>query len=290
MYALNYLHTEMHAEFHEQSIKAFMASAETWECPNGCATCAAHWVTIDIKHTPSYPHVECPHCTGRFCAGCREEWHEGKTCQQYRVEYPELLTDDEVAVIEEMATLGARRCPQCQYIIVKDGGCEHMVCEQCYEDFDWGQAEKVRSLQAAPSSKTEEVEPSNENEPEVAADEPADELPPDNAPLTWAQHLRPAVPEIDNREGMPLEPELEPELELVYENLERRRAAEVHDDCEHAEDDEFIYGYEPPEDDEFVYDDGDDDDDDYPDDRELEPVKRDCEMDLIAAKSVGAAA
>lgn len=143
--ALGYLPPELHAQFFEQSIRLFMSKEQIWICPNGCDTPG---VTVQPNATPGYPHVECPSCSGRICTGCKVAWHKGQTCQQYQLEHPTVLTDDERAVIENLAKLGARRCPVCQFIIIKEGGCSHINCEQCRHDFDWRTAEKVRPLQS----------------------------------------------------------------------------------------------------------------------------------------------
>jgi hypothetical protein len=62
------------------------------------------------------------------------------------MQHPELCDEEEVTLHEAMAKLGARRCPSCQYIIVKDGGCPHIFCEQCHHEFDWRRAERLQSL------------------------------------------------------------------------------------------------------------------------------------------------
>lgn len=40
-------------------------------------------------------------------------------------------------MLVDMAQAEARRCPCCQVVIVKVGGCEHMECEACGDEFDW---------------------------------------------------------------------------------------------------------------------------------------------------------
>jgi hypothetical protein len=133
-----------------------MKTTETWTCPNGCTS--PQW-TLDARHTPGYPQVECPDCTGRFCACCKVGWHEDLTCQEYRSIHPELRDEEEVAHLVAMAKLGARRCPSCCWIIVKDGGCTHMICERCYHEFDWRSAEKIRPPKDS-VAKSEEADPS----------------------------------------------------------------------------------------------------------------------------------
>lgn len=57
--------------------------------------------------------------------------------------HPEVRDENEVKQLQEMARLGARRCLRCQFIIVKEGGCNHVHCEQCRFDFMWSEAEQV---------------------------------------------------------------------------------------------------------------------------------------------------
>jgi hypothetical protein len=73
---------------------------------------------------------------------------------QYIAEHPQTLPEEEIAVLMEMAAMGARRCSKCHYIGIKEEGCAHMFCEQCYHHYDWRQAEKV----LAPRSKAIELE------------------------------------------------------------------------------------------------------------------------------------
>jgi hypothetical protein len=162
-YAPHFLLSDQQQAFTQQSIDAFMMTTETWMCPNGCTS--PQW-TLDPKHTPRFPHVECPGCTGRFCACCKVGWHEGMTCQEYMTAHPELRDEEEVAHLEAMAQLGARRCPCCCWIIVKDGGCAHMLCERCLHDFDWRRAEKVRPPVESVASR-KEADPSQPNVAEL---------------------------------------------------------------------------------------------------------------------------
>ncbi|KAF1838348.1 hypothetical protein BDW02DRAFT_594806 [Decorospora gaudefroyi] len=44
-----------------------------------------------------------------------------------------------------MAALGAKRCPKCQYVTIKDGGCSHMIYKRCSHAYDCRAAEKVQA-------------------------------------------------------------------------------------------------------------------------------------------------
>jgi hypothetical protein len=99
-HALFFLPQVLHESFYQQSLQIFLDRTEIWKCPTGCAS---HGMTMEPKRTPGFPHVECPSCTGRFCACCKVTWHEGLTCQQYNSAHPELLDEEEVVTLESMA-------------------------------------------------------------------------------------------------------------------------------------------------------------------------------------------
>ncbi|KAJ4334824.1 hypothetical protein N0V95_009067 [Ascochyta clinopodiicola] len=125
-----------------QLFEAFILVTNTrvWACPSSCGYSDG---ILEPNVTSGFPHVECPGCHGRFCANCKVNWHTDQTCQQYRAGHPEVRDKDEEKQLREMARLGARRCPRCQFVIIKDGGCDHVFCEQCHFDFTWPKAEIV---------------------------------------------------------------------------------------------------------------------------------------------------
>ncbi|KAF3041458.1 hypothetical protein E8E11_004650 [Didymella keratinophila] len=141
-YAQQFLPKDLHDVFYQQLFDHFIhnTTATLWVCPSDCGYGDGILQTSD---TPGFPHVECPGCHDRFCVNCKVLWHDGQTCQQYRAQHLELRDQDEVRQLHEMARLGARRCPRCQFIIVKEGGCNHVHCEQCRFDFNFPEAERV---------------------------------------------------------------------------------------------------------------------------------------------------
>jgi hypothetical protein len=141
-YAYGFLPKKLHGEYAHRTFEEWWARADKWECPAGCTTIG---VTLESNPTPGYPNVECPECQGRFCGRCRVKWYDGQTCSQYIAEHPQTLPEEEIALLTEMAAMGARRCPKCHYVGIKEEGCAHMFCEQCYHHYDWRQAEKVQA-------------------------------------------------------------------------------------------------------------------------------------------------
>jgi hypothetical protein len=141
-YAHHFLPKNLLDQFHQQLFDHFIhtTTATLWTCPSKCGYGDG---ILQPNNTPGFPHIECPGCQGRFCANCRVPWHDRQTCQQYRALHPEIRDKDEVRQLHEMARLGARHCPRCQFIIVKDGGCDHVHCAQCHFDFFFPKAERV---------------------------------------------------------------------------------------------------------------------------------------------------
>jgi hypothetical protein len=63
------------------------------------------------------------------------------------------ITDEDMAVLKAMAAQDVRRCPNCHYIVIKDGGCPLMMCDQCDHEYSWQEAEKIK----APRSTADEI-------------------------------------------------------------------------------------------------------------------------------------
>ncbi|KAF2642062.1 hypothetical protein P280DRAFT_449492 [Massarina eburnea CBS 473.64] len=90
-----------------------------------------------------FPQVQClsPTCKLRFCVNCNVPWHTEITCAdvQARNIHASMLDLDR-KVLAKLQKAGARRCPNCNIIIEKDGGCSSMFCVGCREAFDWDSA------------------------------------------------------------------------------------------------------------------------------------------------------
>ncbi|KAF2652280.1 hypothetical protein K491DRAFT_760512 [Lophiostoma macrostomum CBS 122681] len=157
--ALFYLPKEMHGEYHKQLFEVFWYQAEKWECPDGKCNCTGMFMAP--RDTPGYPRVECYDCKKQFCGLCRVPWarHQGMTCQEYRTEHPEVestaVEDDET--LRSMAELGAKRCPRCQWIILKEDGCNGIYCTKCHAWFDYATAEQVLPPGEEGKAKKEEL-------------------------------------------------------------------------------------------------------------------------------------
>jgi hypothetical protein len=104
-----YLPKKLHGKYARRTFEQWWSRADMWECPAGYTTIE---MTLVPMRTPGYPHVECPECQERFCGRCRVQWHEGQTCSQYVAAHLQILCEEEIAILTEMAALGAKRCPK----------------------------------------------------------------------------------------------------------------------------------------------------------------------------------
>ena len=109
---------------------------------------------IKVKEVESKP-VGC-NCGHVFCFKCGENWHEPVTCAKLEQwladdeddEGPESDNEDEDSktktkelreAIENKSWIAsnARKCPNCQVLIEKNGGCNHITCKKCNHHFCW---------------------------------------------------------------------------------------------------------------------------------------------------------
>lgn len=76
---------------------------------------------------PGYPQVTCNECSARTCAQCEVPWHKDLTCAEHAAKHVDAqMTDPEKVTLQFMQTKDGRRCPNCQLVIEKDGGCDSM--------------------------------------------------------------------------------------------------------------------------------------------------------------------
>lgn len=86
--------------FHE------IAQAEgIWTCPGGCG----HTGFVDGE----FPWINCPGCSKSYCTSCNGIFHDGKTCDEVRIE-KERLRDPRQKAYEAMSQACKRYCPHCK--------------------------------------------------------------------------------------------------------------------------------------------------------------------------------
>jgi hypothetical protein len=80
--------------------------------------------------------VSCPSCLVEKCSRCGAE-HVGITCEEHQ------SRKEERQFIELARTKGYRRCPHCEVLVEKNGGCDNMFC-RCQKFVSWLQFRTVR--------------------------------------------------------------------------------------------------------------------------------------------------
>ncbi|CAI2369929.1 unnamed protein product [Moneuplotes crassus] len=77
--------------------------------------------------------ILCTDCNSNYCAICRVPFHHGKSCDEYCEEtgkikkHPDLLTLNHFQYLIQ-SKLGFQRCTNCDLIILKEEGCNHIRC------------------------------------------------------------------------------------------------------------------------------------------------------------------
>ena len=74
----------------------------------------------------------CPWCSKNYCLNCKDEWHRGMTCKQYKDSRDVNLLDNQFYQFVKGAKF--KMCPRCKFWVEKNQGCNHMKC-RCGADF-----------------------------------------------------------------------------------------------------------------------------------------------------------
>ena len=95
-------------------------------CAYGCGSGQLHAI--------SDPIVTCIKCSRSTCFNHRGIWHTDLTCDEYDlIEEQSTETDANNKWLE----LFAKKCPNCNWYIQKNEGCDHMTCRYCHHEFCW---------------------------------------------------------------------------------------------------------------------------------------------------------
>ena len=121
-------------EYNLASFDVWKTDAELLTCPSpGCTSTGL----LDPS-APGYPQVQCTSCAFRSCATCLTPWHTDQTCAEVKAAAMHLqMSSDEKQVLALMQSKDGKRCPNCQLVIEKDGGCPSMFCSGCKKHFNW---------------------------------------------------------------------------------------------------------------------------------------------------------
>jgi ariadne-1 len=97
-------------------------------CPTpGCQSA----ITFDqSSSTSDSAIVQCNYCGNQFCFKCHNEAHAPATCEQMKLWAKE-------SEVFNWRTINCRECPKCNVSVEKNGGCNHMTCQQCKYEWCW---------------------------------------------------------------------------------------------------------------------------------------------------------
>lgn len=73
-------------------------------------------------------------CGTKFCFSCGREYHEPADCKMVN---DWLLKSERDGSNDLWIASYTKECPKCNYKIVKDGGCQYIVCSNCKHRFCW---------------------------------------------------------------------------------------------------------------------------------------------------------
>ena len=68
----------------------------------------------------------CPQCNKEYCLACKDEWHRGMTCEEYRNSRDVNKLDEQFMQFAQGANY--KICPKCGAWVEKTDGCDHMNC------------------------------------------------------------------------------------------------------------------------------------------------------------------
>jgi hypothetical protein len=131
---MKYFPVDKLEEYNLASFDVWKADAELFTCPSPSCT----FTGLLEPSAPGYPQVQCPTCAFRSCATCLTPWHADQTCAEVSAAAMHLqMSSAEKKVLTLMQSRDGKRCPNCQLVIEKDGGCPSMFCPGCKKHFNW---------------------------------------------------------------------------------------------------------------------------------------------------------
>ncbi|KAL0935514.1 ariadne ring protein [Colletotrichum truncatum] len=108
-----------------ESLKAYIKknSDQVRCCPTpGCS----QLYRPTAKRTGASPK-RCPNCLVVICTTCAEEHDEQTSCEEHA----------DALLESAKREIGAKNCPSCGILIEKVDGCDHVICEGCYNHICW---------------------------------------------------------------------------------------------------------------------------------------------------------
>jgi len=109
-----------------EKFKANQGNANSRQCPF-----CDHTQTGD----PEHPMMVCDKCGREYCFTHSNAHDSSMTCEEYELSVAKETKMNEMA-LHQMGD-NVKPCPQCKFMIIKNGGCNHMKCVKCQCSFCW---------------------------------------------------------------------------------------------------------------------------------------------------------
>jgi hypothetical protein len=135
---------ERYQDFGTQAMVLEMGGAI---CP--FAGCNGAILPEDIIQRQSRKRATCASCNKIHCTRCNSEWHEGDCSEAALVRQQAAIigqpVDPEIQrralkaaeLLAMISDESAKPCPNCQALVDKFGGCNHMTCTACQYECCW---------------------------------------------------------------------------------------------------------------------------------------------------------
>lgn len=71
--------------------------------------------------------IKCEQCDHIFCFDCKQEWHDGYSCEEYE-EWKKETSEYDDSFKQYIKENKVKKCNKCKRLITKKSGCSHMTC------------------------------------------------------------------------------------------------------------------------------------------------------------------
>ncbi|KAH8595246.1 hypothetical protein B0O99DRAFT_594823 [Bisporella sp. PMI_857] len=126
--------TDLQQRYHELLTRTYVEDKEhlKW-CPAPDCQNAIECGVKKSQLSKVVPTVACD-CKHRFCFGCVLADHQPAPCDLVKKWLKKCADDSETA---NWISANTKECPKCGSTIEKNGGCNHMTCRKCKNEFCW---------------------------------------------------------------------------------------------------------------------------------------------------------
>ena len=71
--------------------------------------------------------LHCASCGKNTCSECKGKFHGNANCEDHSAKH----------VYKWVSGVSVNKCPRCDVLIEKNGGCPHMSCQNCHHNYCW---------------------------------------------------------------------------------------------------------------------------------------------------------